>query len=616
MATLILTSEKRPGEQRVSVRKKVTTVGSDPGHDIQAGTQGLLFTLMHGERGHELVPADARVLVNGQVVRRTTGLKPCDRIEWAGGVGLYLAADLAPGSGATEAGVSALRSLGVLQNLAATLQSPGSLQAAFHQALDALVEMSGAEAGYLLSDLGRDGWELVASQQDPSVSQAAKRKELFSNTILQEALVRREPVHVENIIGHPWAEAASVIEARIFSAACFPLCVGDRTLGAVFLLTRSPGRSIKRESLPELSLMAAQAALMLGTEAELNRARRENARLRALVADDGVVSLAGPVTGASAAESAGPMPEVARKLAKLAPTPLSVLVLGETGTGKEVAARELHRQSPRAAKPFVAINCAAIPATLLESTLFGHERGAFTGAVRAQPGKFAQADGGTLFLDEIGDLPLELQAKLLRVLQERQVEPLGASKPVAVDVRVVAATHQDIDAAVRAGRFRQDLYFRLNGATLRLPPLRERGSADLMRLAEHFLRKAGSPARFSAEALRAMEAHPWPGNVRELEQLVTRAALLSEGDEISVADLDLAPAALREHGMLPSNLASDLPSNLQDAQLAFTQDFAARALERHGGSRSLAAAELGISERTLYRIIASAGAPDGVGRGV
>ncbi len=602
---------RRPLEQRFSLRKKITTVGSEPGHDVQAGPGGLLFTVvMSSESRFELMPAGARITLNGQSVRRASPLASCDRIEWNGGAAVFVSGSLAASSGAGETSAQALRSLSVLQNLASTLQAPGSLQAGLHQALDALVEMSGAEVGYLLSDLGRDGWELVASRQDPAVS-ALERKELFSNTILQEALGKREPVYVENIIGHPWAEAASVIAARIFSAACVPLCVGERTLGAVFLFTRSPGRSIKRESLAELSLMATQAALMLGADSELRSARQENARLRTLVTElpSGIVA-AGP---------ASPMAETARKLAKLAPTPLSVLVLGETGTGKEVAARELHRQSARPKGPFVAVNCAAIPATLLESTLFGHERGAFTGAVRAQPGKFAQADGGTLFLDEIGDLSLELQAKLLRAIQERQVEPLGALRPVPVDVRIVAATHQDLEAAVRAGRFRQDLYFRLNGALLRLPPLRERGAADVAALAEHFLRKIGSPLRLSPAALRALELHPWPGNVRELEQVVTRAALLAEGEEIVTEDLELASPVGAPLIELGRELGRDLGGglgfrSLELAQLAFTRDFVGRALERHQGSRAQAAAELGISERTLYRILSSgAGRADSPG---
>ena len=245
------------------------------------------------------------------------------------------------------------------------------------------------------------------------------------------------------------------------------------------------------------------------------------------------------------------------------------------------------------------MNCAAIPGTLLEATLFGHERGAFTGAFKSQPGKFLQAEGGTLFLDEIGDLPLELQAKLLRVLQERQVEPLGG-KPVSIDIRVLAATHQDLDAAVRAGRFRQDLFFRLNGASLKLPALRER-SEDISLLAESFLKATGTGVKISPEGTAALERHSWSGNIRELQQVVTRAALLCEGQMISAQDfeLDSSGAVARDWA------ESSEFSSLQEAQLAFTREYVEKILSRFEGNRARAASNLGVSERTLYRILST-----------
>ncbi|MEK7689473.1 MAG: sigma-54-dependent Fis family transcriptional regulator, partial [Bdellovibrionota bacterium] len=472
------------------------------------------------------------------------------------------------------------------------------MESALDRTLAALVEMAGAEAGHLLAETSAlaSGWELLASRHEGTET----RKSLFSDTILQEAIRTRAPVHISNIVGHAWSGAESVIQARIFSAACFPLIVGDRVFGAAFLMTRTPGRSIRAEVLPELHLFATQAALLLASQIELTRARRENSKLRAMVTEW--------PSGLIFASSA--MSEVARKIEKLAPTPLSVLILGDTGAGKEVVAHELHERSPRAKKPFVALNCAAIPATLLESTLFGHERGAFTGAVRSQPGKFLLADGGTLFLDEIGDLPFELQAKLLRVLQERQIEPIGASRPVAIDIRVLAATHQDLDAAVKAGKFRQDLYFRLAGSTLKIPPLRDRQD-DVAPLVRHFLKKLGSPKGLSPEAWTALEHHEWPGNVRELEQVITRAAMLSDGPDILVADLELpvAKPASSANGVQTLGAAlveqsSDL--KLRDAQDAFTSAFVAQVLHRNSGNRTAAAHELGISERTLYRLLSPA----------
>ncbi len=228
-------------------------------------------------------------------------------------------------------------------------------------------------------------------------------------------------------------------------------------------------------------------------------------------------------------------------VAKVGPSDVSALVMGETGTGKELVARALHDTSRRAKKPFLAENCAAVPENLLESELFGHVRGSFTGAFADRSGHFVAAHGGTVFLDEIGDMPLSMQAKLLRVLQEGEVRPVGSNKVQKVDVRVVAATNKDLPAMCRAGTFREDLYFRLNVVTLRLPPLRER-KGDVAHLARHFLARcnaeAGRATRLSDAALAALEAWRWPGNVRELENVIRRASVFA-GEEILPADLGL-----------------------------------------------------------------------------
>ncbi len=239
--------------------------------------------------------------------------------------------------------------------------------------------------------------------------------------------------------------------------------------------------------------------------------------------------------------------DLRRLLAKLAPTDSPVLIRGESGTGKELVARTLHRQSRRVDKPFVAINCGAIPEHLIQSELFGHEKGAFTGAHQRKVGRIEAADGGTLFLDEIGDLPLELQANLLRFLQEQQIERVGGNRPVEVDVRVLAATHVDLEAAIDAGTFREDLYYRLNVLQVGTAPLRER-SEDLPLLANHFsrlysLETGRRPRRFSEDALAAMAMHAWPGNVRELANRVRRGLVLAEGRQIEAQDLGLECAS-------------------------------------------------------------------------
>jgi two-component system nitrogen regulation response regulator GlnG len=313
------------------------------------------------------------------------------------------------------------------------------------------------------------------------------------------------------------------------------------------------------------------------------------------------------------------MRDLFRAIGRLAQAPLSVLITGETGTGKELVARALHRESPRANKPFVALNTAAIPAELLESELFGHEAGAFTGATRRHAGRFEQADGGTLFLDEIGDMPAPLQTRLLRVLAEGEFFRVGGRELIRVDVRVIAATHQDLEALVADGRFRADLLHRLDVVRLRLPPLRERGE-DIAGLAAHFLTNAAvrfkAPRKkLSANALRLLEAHTWPGNVRELENLCWRLAVLAPGQSIRSSDVRIslraAPRVARgtdtDDWTLPLTAwaRAALDAGERDihaqAKQRFEQALLAAALEHTGGHRQQAAELLGLGRNTLTR---------------
>ncbi len=319
---------------------------------------------------------------------------------------------------------------------------------------------------------------------------------------------------------------------------------------------------------------------------QLERLSRENQTLRE--------ELLAPADGDALVGVSPGLARVRALIERVAPSSASVLVRGETGTGKELVARQIHKLSPRAAGPFVSLNCGALPEGLVESELFGHEKGAFTGADRRRLGRFELADGGTLLLDEVGDLAQGLQVKLLRALQERRFERVGGSVTVSVDVRIVAATHRDLEADVRAGRLREDLYYRLDVVRIDVPPLRERPE-DVEPLCELFLarygrRPDGAPLRLREDALAVLRARPWPGNVRQLENVMHRAAILCLGDEIAPEDVadDAAPPA--------APASCDLRATL----LRVERDLIARALREHGGNLSAAGRALGV-ERNLLR---------------
>ncbi|WP_297527370.1 PEP-CTERM-box response regulator transcription factor [Thiohalobacter sp.] len=320
----------------------------------------------------------------------------------------------------------------------------------------------------------------------------------------------------------------------------------------------------------------------------LHELETENRRLHTQGGDS---PLEGVLTGSPE------MLQVCRTIEKVAPADATVLVLGESGTGKELMARSLHGLSGRADGPFVAINCAAIPENLLESELFGYEKGAFTGAAKTTPGKIETASGGTLFLDEVGDLPMALQAKLLRFLQERTIERVGGRKEIPVDVRVVCATHKDLSAQIKEGGFREDLYYRISEITVRIPPLRER-AGDVLLLARAFLEKFakqhGNKAHtFSKDALAALEAYHWPGNVRELENRVKRAVIMAEEKQISAHDLELGAG----------NGGESQTFDLREIREQAERQAILRAMGHVGGKISQAAELLGVSRPTMYDLL-------------
>jgi two-component system response regulator HydG len=339
--------------------------------------------------------------------------------------------------------------------------------------------------------------------------------------------------------------------------------------------------------------------LVIARAGRHHQLKTEVKRLRAAV---GEVDWSRNLIGTS-----GPMMELRGLLERVAQADASVLITGESGTGKEVVARTLHEQGRRRERPFVAVNCAAVPEALIESELFGHVRGAFTDARTARAGLFAEANGGTLFLDEVGDLPLALQPKLLRALEERRARPVGGPAEIPFDVRVIAATHRDLETAIQEGRFREDLYYRLNVLHLELPPLRSR-SADVLLLAQHFVKafaaRSGTGVRgLSADAAQKLLAYPWPGNVRELRNCIERAVALTRFDLIGVDDLpEKVKRYEAQHVLVASNDFDSLVS-LEEVE----RRYILRVMQAAGGNKSIAARKLGLSRKTLYRKLADYG---------
>jgi transcriptional regulator with GAF, ATPase, and Fis domain len=384
-------------------------------------------------------------------------------------------------------------------------------------------------------------------------------------------------------------EVESLAASQVRSLVCVPLTVFQRVIGCIYLDSDSVNNRLNEEHLQMVTAIAGISAVALENARRLHWLEQENERLTVEISQER--SLVGE--GAR-------MKEVYQFLKRVAPTDSTVLIEGESGTGKELAARALHRNSPRAEKPFVAINCSAIPETLLESDLFGHERGAFTGAASLKRGRLEVADGGVVFLDEIGEMSPTLQVKMLRVLQEREFERVGGTHPVKVDIRLIAATNCNLQEAMREGRFRQDLYYRLAVLKITMPTLRDRKD-DIPMLVRHFVQKHAKRCKVkvrpvSREALACMVNYDWPGNVRELENAIERALVLGSSDMILPEDL---PESLLEGTAPPEMTEAKYHAALKELKKQLILD----AVEQTRGSYAEAARILGVHPNYLHRLI-------------
>jgi transcriptional regulator with GAF, ATPase, and Fis domain len=488
--------------------------------------------------------------------------------------------------GATERTV---RDLNALLNFSTSLNSVRGLAALQQKALEAVLEISSADrAAILLTEEGAEGFtSIVGCDRRLGPSQPIQ----VSQTILNQVIKENLAVLSNDVPGdEAFREAESLIEPKVRAVLAVPLEVQDKILGALYLDTSSQAAPFDSSLLQLVTALGNVAALAIENASHLERLGDENRRLHQ------ELNIQHSMVGESQ-----PMREVYQFVSRVAPRESTVLIHGESGTGKELVARAIHRNSGRADRPFVAINCAAIVDTLLESELFGHEKGAFTGAVGQKKGKLETAEGGTVFLDEVGELAPSLQAKLLRVLQEREFERVGGTRPIKLDIRLITATNVDLNEASRNGKFRQDLYYRLNVVSIKIPPLRERPE-DIPMLAAFFTahyseRVKRRVAGISPKARACLLRYPWPGNVRELENAIERAVVL--GSTELILPEDLPDSILEETASSSGEPITALHDGIREAKKKLIE----QAIEQADGNYTDAAGILGVHPNHLFRLI-------------
>ncbi|MGM0555649.1 MAG: sigma 54-interacting transcriptional regulator [Myxococcota bacterium] len=575
---------------RFSLRKSLTTIGSSRTNDIILDHpsvsdshaivrfDGTSFDVQSSDR-------KSQVRINGKKKRKAT-LAHGDSVE-VGDVSMefsMFAGDEPPGD---PAGISEeeLQSYRTLHDFSQKLLADYQLNVLLENLLDSVVDITSADKGFLIL-LEDDSFEIkVARNVDrENITDAVAH---VSDSIIQKVIDSKEPLIVSDALNHEeFNSSQSVINLNLSSVMCVPLIDRGNLLGLIYVGNENIANLFEQRHLEMLTIFAAQASLIVSNAIMVRDLQLDRKMLSEKLSE----MRFGRIIGACDA-----MKEIFRTVEKVAPTTVNVLVTGETGTGKELIAHEIHQRSNRNDGPFVTINCGAIPENLLESELFGHVKGAFTGASQTREGKFQAADGGTIFLDEIGEMPLNLQVKLLRVLQEHTVTKVGATKSEKVDIRVIAATNRKLQQAVQEGEFREDLFYRLNVVLLDLPPLRDRGN-DVVLIAKYLVNNIcedmGLPHKeLGQEAVSALQKYAWPGNIRQLENRLKKAVVLADGSVLDPEDLDLPPEVLEP--IMP----------LSEAKERFAIRYVLEALERNQGNRTQTARELDVDPRTIFRYL-------------
>lgn len=492
------------------------------------------------------------------------------------------------------------KNLNALLKISRVVHAIRDLEELQAQLLDLIFEVVPAGRGAILLS---DGEGQDFSSMYARTRQGGEQLVRVSRTIARKVMKENVAIlGVDVASSGNFREVESLVASNVRSLVCVPLSVFQRMIGCIYLDNTSVGNRFHEDHLQLMAGVAGVSAVALDNARRLQWLEQENQRLTTEIRQD--QSLVG---------EGDRMKDIFQFLARVAPTDSTVLIEGESGTGKELVAKALHRNSPRASKPFVAINCAAIPETLLEDDLFGHERGAFTGAAAQKKGRLEVADGGVVFLDEIGDLVPSLQVKLLRVLQEREFDRVGGTHPIKINIRLIAATNRDLDEAVRKGEFRQDLYYRLAVVKMTMPPLRERRE-DIPMLTRHFVQKHAMRCRVKAkpisrEAMATLVNYEWPGNVRELENAIERALVMGSSDMVLLEDL---PESLLEQTAPDEVTEGKYHASVKEHKKRLILD----AVEQAGGNYVDAASILGVHPNYLHRLIRNLQLKDEISRGL
>lgn len=492
------------------------------------------------------------------------------------------------------------RKLEVLYSSGILFSSSTEKKLLIETAIDTVVKELKADAGFIiLSDHEGETESVFAKNMQPESDSDAIR---MSTTVIKNTMKGSAPVQVDNAsIDDELSSKNSIVKLGISAVLCVPLINGNTVLGAVYIDRRNKENPFTHNDLVFLLSFAKQ--IVKGLEISLEISSLEKKILAEAITK--FEDLRKEFNCENITGSSRKLFEVLKIAAKISSTDASVILLGENGTGKDVLARTIHQNSRRSSKPFVTIDCGSIPADLLESELFGYESGAFTGATKTKPGKLELADSGTLFFDEIGEMNINLQAKLLRVIQTREIERLGSVTAKKIDVRIICATNKNITELISKGLFREDLYYRLKVIELTLPPLRERRE-DIEELAKSFLKKhtqEGKNLKLSDEVLEILEEYNWPGNIRELENIILRCVVLAKEDTIQIEDL---PSEIIDSGTTENKMV--LGKTLLDAETEFRRMYIIRTL-RKAKSKAEAAEMLGINRTHFYKLLAQLDIP-------